>query len=89
MGQVVASIRILPSDAEVDLEQVKQAVSRVLPAGVNIHRFEEEPIAFGLKALIAHVVLPEAEEGKMEAVEDAIKQAEGVGEVEVLMVRRF
>ena len=89
MGQVVASIRILPSDAEVNLEKVKQAVESQLPSGVRIHKFEEEPIAFGLKALIAHVVLPETEEGKMEEVEEAVKKAEGVGEVEVLMVRRF
>ncbi|RLI30523.1 elongation factor 1-beta [Candidatus Bathyarchaeota archaeon] len=89
MGEVVASIKLLPAEADLDLEKIKEAVVRSLPEGARIHRFDEEPIAFGLKALIAHVVMPETEEGFMEKVEEAVRKAEGVGEVEVLMVRRF
>ena len=89
MGEVVASLKLLPAEASVDLEALKKALPERLPSGVRIHRFEEEPIAFGLKALIVHVVLPEDQAGKMEELEEALKKVEGVSEVEVLMVRRF
>ena len=89
LGKVVASIKILPSEAETDLNAIKQALASSLPSEVEIHRFEEEPIAFGLKALIAHLVLPEDKVGKMDEVEAAIKEVKGVGEIEILMVRRF
>jgi elongation factor 1-beta len=89
MGKVVASLRLLPAEAETNLEALKKALAGKLPSGVRIYKFEEEPIAFGLKALIAHLILPETQAGKMEEVEEAVKKVEGVGEVEVLMVRRF
>jgi elongation factor 1-beta len=89
MGKVVASIKILPSDAETDLNTVKQALASSIPSEVEIHKFEEEPIAFGLKALIVHLVLPEDKAGKMDEVEAAIKGVKGVGGIEILMVRRF
>ncbi|MHC1586849.1 MAG: elongation factor 1-beta [Candidatus Hecatellaceae archaeon] len=89
MAEVVASLRVLPAEANLNLEDVKEAIARSLPPQTRIHRVDEEPIAFGLKALVVHVVLPEMEEGIMEKVEKAVRGAEGVGEVEVLMVRRF
>ena len=89
MGEVVASLRLLPAEAETNLEALKKALAGKLPSGVRVYKFEEEPIAFGLKALIAHLVLPENQAGKMEEVEEVVKKVEGVGEVEVLMVRRF
>ncbi|KYH39208.1 MAG: effector protein [Candidatus Hecatellales archaeon B24] len=89
MGEVVASLKLLPAEADTDLEALKKKLAETLPSEVRIYKFEEEPIAFGLKALIAHLVLPEDQTGKMEEVEEAVKKVEGVGEVEVLMVRRF
>jgi len=38
-------------------------------------------------ALIAHLVLPESE-GQLEKVENALKTVEGVGQIEVQMIRR-
>jgi len=54
-----------------------------------VQRFDEEPIAFGLVALIAHVVMPENVEGIMDRVEEAIKSVELVSEIQVLKVIRF
>lgn len=88
MAKVLASIKIFPNDANLDLNVLKAKIEQSLPAGSTVQRFEEEPIAFGLVALIAHVVLPEDVEGKMDQVEDAIRAVDSVSEIQVLRVGR-
>lgn len=89
MAKVLASIKIFPNDANLDLNVLKSKVEQSLPAGSTVQKFEEEPVAFGLVALIAHVVLPEDVEGKMDQVEDAIRAVDSVSEIQVLRVGRF
>ena len=89
MAKVLASIKIFPSDANIDLNGLKTKIQASLPAGSTVQRFEEEPIAFGLVALIAHVLLPEDVEGKMDQVEEAIRSVELVSEIQVQRVVRY
>ena len=88
MARVLASIKIFPNDANIDLTALKAKVEQALPAGSAVQKFEEEPIAFGLVALIAHVVLPEDAAGHMDQVEEAIRSVESVSEIQVLRVGR-
>lgn len=85
----MASIKIFPTDANIDLSALKSKIQSSLPAGSTVQKFEEEPIAFGLVALIAHVVLPEDAGGIMDQVEDAIRGVDLVSEIQVLRVGRF
>jgi translation elongation factor aEF-1 beta len=87
MGRVVVTIKIFPEDIIIGIDQIKQAIERELPKDVTIHKLVEEPIAFGLVALIAHLVIPE-EEGQLETVENILQTIEGVGQTEILLVRR-
>jgi translation elongation factor aEF-1 beta len=87
MGRVVATIKIFPEDVVIGIDRIKQAIEEELPKDVTIHKLVEEPIAFGLVALIAHLVIPE-EEGQIETVENVLQTIEGVGQTEVLLVRR-
>ena len=89
LAKVLASIKIFPNDANLDLNVLKSKVEQSLPVGSTVQKFEEEPVAFGLVALIAHVVLPEDVEGKMDQVEDAIRAVDSVSEIQVLRVGRF
>ena len=89
MAKVLASIKIFPNDANLDLNVLKSKVQQCLPAGSTVQKFEEEPVAFGLVALIAHVVLPDDAEGKMDQVEEAIRSVDSVSEIQVLRVGRF
>ena len=89
MAKVLASIKIFPSDANIDLDGLKAKIQASLPADSTVQRFEEEPIAFGLVALIAHVLLPEDVEGKMDEVEEAIRSVELVSEIQVQRVVRY
>ena len=89
MGKALASIKIFPSDANIDMASLKSQIERSLPAGSTVQRFDEEPIAFGLVALIAHVAMPEDVEGKMDQVEEAIKSVKLVSEIQVQKVIRY
>lgn len=89
MAKVLALIKIFPSDANIDLGALKSKIQAALPSGSTVQKFEEEPVAFGLVALLAHVVLPEDVEGKMDEVEEAIRRVDLVSEIQVLRVGRF
>ena len=84
----MAVLRVYPSDVGLDLERMKEDIRRVIPEGTSIQKYEEEPIAFGLVAIVAYVLIPEDREGLMDEVESRIQRVEGVGNVEVWMVGR-
>jgi len=87
LAKVIAQIKIFPTETTVDLVELRKMVEKALPAGTAVARFDEEPIAFGLVALVARVAMPEAE-GQMDKVEEALKSVENVGEIQVVNVWR-
>ena len=88
MAKVLASIKIFPSDPEKDLSELKTQIEKGLPKDVSVLRFQEEPIAFGLVALIVSLLMPEEVSGKMDEVEAGLKSTEGVSEIQVVSVTR-
>jgi len=82
MGEVAAKLKVMPEGTEVDLEKLREAIQGVIPEGGRLHAIEEEPIAFGLKALMVAVILAEGITGTDE-LEAAIANIEGVQSVEV------
>ena len=89
MARVLASIKIFPSEANIDLSPLKSKVQACLPTGSSVQKFDEEPVAFGLVALIAHVVLPDDAAGHMDRVEEAIRAIDMVSEIQVMRMGRF
>lgn len=89
MAKILVSIKIFPTDAKIDLTALKEKIQRSLPSGSTVHKFEEEPIAFGLVALVAHIVLAEDAGGTMEQVENSIRGVDLVSEIQVLRVGRI
>jgi elongation factor 1-beta len=87
LAKVVAQIKIFPTETTVDLGELRKKIEKALPPETTIARFDEEPIAFGLVALVARVVMPE-EEGRMDKVEEALKSVENVSEIQVVNVWR-
>ena len=88
MNRVVAKFKIFPEDIKTDLDELKKEIEHNLPVNTSVYKYEEEPIAFGLTLLIAYILMPEEESGKIDEVERSIKKLSGVSEVEVAMVRR-
>ena len=87
MAKVVVQVKIFPTETTVDLAELRKKIEKALPPDTSVARFDEEPIAFGLVALVARVVMPE-EEGRMDKVEEALKSVENVGEIQVVNVWR-
>jgi elongation factor 1-beta len=87
MARLVVRIRILPAEAESNLENVVESIKKSIRQGMEMKSSSMEPIAFGLKAIIGDFLLDDAE-GQMDKVEEAIKSVEGVGEIEVTNISR-
>lgn len=87
MTRLVARIRILPADAESNLDKVVRSLRTSMPEGMEMKGHALEPIAFGLKAVVGDFLLDDAE-GQMDKLEDSIKKVNGVGEIEVMTISR-
>ena len=89
MAQVVVTLKIMPESPEIDLNKIEaDAKKKIIDfAGPGDMKFEQEPIAFGLKALKIIFIMDEAK-GSTEPLEDSLSDIEGVQSVEVSDVRR-
>ena len=87
MGIAAVKIKIMPSSPEVDLEKIKNSIKEIIESkeGKNIN-FEEEPVAFGLKALITLFAWPENQE--LEILEQELGKIENVSSLQVVDMRR-
>ncbi|MDH3353370.1 MAG: elongation factor 1-beta [Nanoarchaeota archaeon] len=88
MATAGIQFKIMPDGVDTDLEKLKSDIKEKVESfdsGV-FNEAKEEPIAFGLKALIVTIALSEDEES--DAVEAAISEIEGVSSVELIDYRR-
>ena len=67
---------------------IKEEIKKSLPSFAQVYRIDEEPIAFGLVALIAHILIPDSGGDELDKVEEALKGVKGISQVETLLVRR-
>ncbi len=89
MGKIVIAFKIFPSESTVNLETLKEKITKQLSGSASIKGFAEEPIAFGLSALIVKMVLPEDKSGVLDEVENRLNKIVGVGQIQTLMVHRM
>ena len=57
MARLLARIRILPADAESNLDMVIQTLKNKVPEDMELKSHVKEPIAFGLNAIIGDFLL--------------------------------
>lgn len=88
MAVVAVKIKVLPESPEVNLQKMKEEieVSLIKAGAVKINSIVEEPIAFGLKALIVFFAWPEQHDTSI--AEDAIKKIPHVSSEEIIDYRR-
>lgn len=83
MGKVAVTFRVMPEGVEVDLDAVQSRLRESLRE--RLKKLEVKPVAYGLRAVEAIVVLEDAA-GEMERVESLLSQIPGVGGVETTEV---
>jgi len=87
MGKVAAQLKVMPEDADTDLEKLEESLIAALPEGAELNGSDTQDVAFGLVALIVAVVVPD-DEGGTDAVEEAFADVDGVESVSVENVGR-
>lgn len=73
-------IRVMPDDASIDMEEFKQNVVKAIPDYAKLADSKIVPVAFGLKALILQIVMPD--QSPDELIEN-LRNVERVENVEV------
>jgi len=88
MGSVIVSYKIFPVDITIDFEKLKKKIEDCLPEFASVYGFGEEPIAYGLKALITHIKIPEDKSGVLDELERRFEEISEISQVQPGMVRR-
>jgi len=88
VGNVIISYKIFPTDITVNFEDLKKKIEASLPEFATIYGYGEEPIAFGLNALICAIKIPEDKSGVLEELEKRFEQISEISQVQTIMVRR-
>jgi elongation factor 1-beta len=89
MGNVIIAYKIFPTDININFDELKKKIEKSLPESASIYGYGEEPIAYGLKALIAQIKLPEDESGILDELEKKLEGISEISQVQTIMVRRI
>ncbi len=88
MGHVVVTYKIFPEDIVKDFTSLKAEIQAQMPKFAEITGYGEEPVAFGLVALLVQIKFPEEEQGVVDELETKLGALKGISQVQTLMVRR-
>jgi elongation factor 1-beta len=88
MGSIKVLYKIFPEDIVKSFGDLKKNVETCLPESSAVEGYDEEPIAFGLKALLVQVRFPEDETGVVDKFETELEKIQGVSQFQTVMVRR-
>ncbi|HJX02404.1 MAG TPA: elongation factor 1-beta [Candidatus Bathyarchaeia archaeon] len=88
MGSVIITYKVFPTGVEVNFDDLKKKIEANLPQYATIDGYGEEPIAFGLNALLMQVRFPEDKSGVLDALEKKLEGISEVSQLQTLMVRR-
>ncbi len=81
-------MKLMPTSPDVDLEKIKETAKALVKEGDGLNReYEEEPIAFGLKAVIAFFEW--SEEKELDDIEAAFGKIENVQSVQIIDLRKI
>ncbi len=89
MANVIVTLKIMPESPDTDLSLIESESKKMIEAfaGKGDMKAEQEPVAFGLKALKIMFILDE-NKGTTDKLEAEIAAVAGVNSVEVTDVRR-
>ncbi len=83
----IIKIKIMPSSPKTNLEEIKEKVKKFVESeGGKGVKFEEEPIAFGLKAVMVFFLWDEEKE--LEPLENSLGKIEDINSIQTIDMRR-
>ena len=84
MGQIYAVYELFPESTDVDLQDVIAKVPQVIPAAVKFNDADTKiaPVAFGLEKVVVAFIIDDSDETAGSKLEDALRNIEGIDNVE-------
>lgn len=89
MGSVIIAYKIFPTDINIDFENLQKEIEKALPEFASVYGYGEEPIAYGLKALLVQIKFPEDKTGVLEEFEKKLEGISDISQVQTIDVRRI
>jgi elongation factor 1-beta len=80
--------KVFPEDIVENFDNLKKEIETKVPQGSSVSGYGEEPVAFGLIALLVQVRFPEDKTGLVDEFETELGKIPGVSQVQTMMVRR-
>ncbi len=88
MASVIITMRIMPTDPEVNLDNIQKSANDIITkTGAKVGKVTIVPIAFGLNSIEMMFIADESK-GSTDDMEAEIAKVEGINSVEVIDVRR-
>ncbi len=78
MGKISCVYKVMPEDAETDLEEIKEQIRDL----IDVQDMGEEEVAFGLKAVKVSCITTD-EEGGTDAVEEKLDELDNIQSIEL------
>jgi elongation factor 1-beta len=88
MGTIIVTYKVFPEDIVENFDSMKKQIEEKTPKDSTVSGYGEEPVAFGLKALLVQVRFPEDKTGLVDEFETELSKISGVSQVQTVMVRR-
>jgi elongation factor 1-beta len=88
MGAILVTYKVFPEDILESFDPMKEEIKKILPSASSIEGWGEEPVAFGLKALLVQVRFPEDVTGIVDEFEVALGKVKSVSQVQTYQIRR-
>jgi len=88
MGWVLVTYKVFPEDIMPSFDDLKTKIKAILPEFSSIEGYGEEPVAFGLVALLVQVRFPEDKTGIVDEFEEKLAKIPGVSQAQTLQIRR-
>lgn len=87
MSTAGLQFKIMPESPDTNLEEIKEKIKTEIEKQEGVlNDFKEEPVAFGLKAIIVTLALDESKDSDI--LENAIAKIENISSVKLIDYRR-
>jgi elongation factor 1-beta len=87
MANAIIKMRIMPDSPQANLEAIRKEIERRVKENKGmISRIEDEPVAFGIKALNAIFLWPEEQDTSI--IEDSLSSIKNVSSAQIIDYRR-
>lgn len=88
MGSVLVTYKVFPEDIVPSFDSLKAQIKGALPEFAQIEGWGEEPVAFGLVALLVQIKYPEDKSGLVDEFEEKLAKIPGVSQAQTFQIRR-